>query len=399
MPHLSDGDLHAWLDGAISGATGPGEALRQHLETCADCASRLEEARELKAQSSSILASAAPRDAAPPFTQIRQKALAGPTDTAGKSRSRRVRGPWLSAQRLGWAATVALALGAGWIGRAVLEEKGWIDPFHEGPPAVASRVPDAEADGDAPAEAFAPEPEEAEQKAGEVGGRGAGGEAANESGADRETVLKDEEARPSAVGEARERGADGPVHTDSQAAIPRRAEALAQAEEAPAEDPAVAAVGEVSAAAEERQDPRAKSVQPVPDPWHALPGTRLSAPVGAAGCYRLEYSWSPGVANLPGALELATSEPEGRSGQSVFAVLGRGGLASDLHEAIWSSPHPDSIWVQLVSDGDGDVVTVRAGRSGSDWEGEARVFRPGGPVSVGQTRGAVRLVGIGCEPR
>ena len=99
---------------------------------------------------------------------------------------------------------------------------------------------------------------------------------------------------------------------------------------------------------------------------------------------RVRWNWCP-------------QEPEGRKGQSVFAVLGRGGQVSDLYEATWSSMHADSIWVQLVSGGDRDVITVRAERSGSDWEGEGRVLRPGGPVSVGQARGAVRLVAIGCE--
>jgi hypothetical protein len=88
---------------------------------------------------------------------------------------------------------------------------------------------------------------------------------------------------------------------------------------------------------------------------------------------------------------------EGREGQSVFAVLSGSGRTT-LHEAVWASPSRDSIWVRLVSGEDRDTFTVRAGRSGPDWVGEGRVLRPGGPVSVGQTRGAVDLVRIGCEP-
>ena len=407
MPHLSDGDLHAWLDGAIAGASDEGASLRVHLETCADCAFRLEEARELKAQSGSILSSAVPREAAPPFEQIRENALADTTDVGGKSGLRRLRGPWLSAQRLGWAASVALALGAGWIGRAVLEEKGWTDPFHERPPPVASRVADGEVDAEEPPEYFARELETPEEKAGQVGGRVSGREAANETGADRQAALKDEGAPSAVLGEVRKRDLDDRAPADPQAATPRRTGALAQTEELRAEDAAVAAAGDVSAADEiaaapseaERQDARAKSVQATMDPWHALPEVGISAAaVGAAGCYRLEYSWSPGVANLPGALELATAEAEGRTGQSVFEVLSRGGRTSDLREAIWASSHPDSVWVQLVLGDAGAVFTVRAGRSGPDWEGEGRVHRPGGPVSVGQARGAVRLVRIGCDP-
>jgi hypothetical protein len=297
---------------------------------------------------------------------------------------------------------VALALGAGWIGRTVLEEKGWRDPFHEGPPAVASRVPDADADGDVPAEAFAREPDALEEKAGEVEGRADGRESAGETGTDRPAVSKDGVAPSSVIDEARKRGAEGNTPADPESATPKRSGALAQAEEPRAED----AVGEVSAAGQleataeaGRQDARAKSVQQVQDPWHALPEARLAADdLEAAGCYRLEYSWSPGVADLPGTLELVTAEPKGRTGESIFAVLHRGGRALGLSEAIWTSPHPDSVWLQLVSGQDRDVFTVRAGRSGPDWDGEGRVLRPGGPVSVGQTRGAVRLVRIGCEP-
>ena len=182
MPHLSDGDLHAWLDGAIAGTSSEGESLRLHLEACADCACRLEGARELKALSGSILASAVPRDAAPSFEEIQRKALAESNDLGRKSGFRPLRAPWLSVQRLGWAATVALALGAGWIGRAVLEERGWTDPFHEGPPAVASQALDTETDADDAAAAFAREQAAPEEKVGDVGGRTDGQGAGNENG-------------------------------------------------------------------------------------------------------------------------------------------------------------------------------------------------------------------------
>ena len=134
MPHISEGQLLAWIDGAIPEGSEEGRALRLHIESCGDCAARLDEARGLRDDASEILASVVPRGSAPSFEQIRQRAGAEadePPSSGSDTRGGRVRMGWLSPQRLGWAATIALALGAGWIGRAVLEEKGWTDPFHE----------------------------------------------------------------------------------------------------------------------------------------------------------------------------------------------------------------------------------------------------------------------------
>jgi hypothetical protein len=285
----------------------------------------------------------------------------------------------------------------------VLEEKGWTDPFHEGPSAVASRVPDAETDADEPLEYFASEQEALEEKAGMVGGKADDRTSPNEVAPEREADLKDGDAPSNEIGVGRKRELEDPASQDEPSAIPPRAGALAQAEGARTEEATareLVAADELAAAPEEsdRQDARAKSVQPKLDPWHALPSHRLTPPtVSAAGCYRLEFSWSPGVAYLPGSVRLDTAEAEGRSGQSVFQVLTQTGSQPDLYEGIWASPHPDSVWVQLVSREDRDALTVRAGRSGPDWTGEGRVLRPGGPVSVGQTRGAVHLVSIGCQ--
>jgi hypothetical protein len=116
----------------------------------------------------------------------------------------------------------------------------------------------------------------------------------------------------------------------------------------------------------------------------------------AVGCYRLEYSWSPGVMYMPGRVELTNSEAEGRPGQSVYSIVVAADATSQLHESIWAAPAADSVWLRLVSGPERDAFTVRAERTGADWVGEGRVYTPGGPVSAGQNRGGVRLTRTSC---
>lgn len=395
MPHISEGDLHAWLDGAIPETSEGHEAMRLHFDSCDVCASRLEEARELKSGAGDVLSAALPRGQAPDFETIRARSREKELErTADGTARRRFRRSWFSAQKLGWAATVMLALGAGWIGRAVLVEKGWTDPFSEVQSAPSSQV----ASDDLPRESagnevFAlEEKDEAGRRADQVRARQ---EARKEDAAD---VLADE-ARPT----AKERGEVEVPAEDSDAALdeevePRRAVgALAQAEAPEAEDLAVVDGVMVLPEGAAGQEARSKALQPARDPWHTVPASRLPTPaVSSLGCYRLEYSWSPGVAYMPGAIELTPGEPEGQEGQSIWTATPLGSAGSSLHEAIWTSPAPDSLWVRLVSGEDMDAFTVRAARSGSDWLGEGRVLTPDSPVSMGQSRGTVRLVRIGC---
>jgi hypothetical protein len=403
MPHIAEGDLHAWLDGALPEGSEEWQSIQHHIDSCPDCAVRLQEARDLRDDARDVLSSALPEASAPSFEDIRQRAQGGAPGRVGVGPgSGRMRRGWLSAQRLGWAATVMLALGAGWIGRAVLVEKGWTDPFNEGQSPTASQVADAAAD---PArEFFRNDAAELEEESDEVGQRKDQLAEANEALLKREAAAGGEGIASSELNAQKERTfGDTPTDADDEAegeaATPRRIGALAQAEAPEAED--LLAVDGVMAPAAEAvgQEARSKAMQPPPDPWHAIPAVRLGRAVrDAPGCYRLEYSWSPGVEYLPGTIELTGIEPEGRTGQSTYAITIPGGPASELHEAIWVSPHPDSVWVRLVSGLEREAFTVRAGRSGVDWLGEGRVLIPATPVSAGQTRGTVRLVRIGCEP-
>jgi len=113
MSHISRGDLHAYLDGALGHFPQDVAAeIREHLSACLECARRLEEERELRRNASEILAktSEVPVDLIP-FEEL--VTLAGrpakPEGARGSVTSR------LRPLRL--AATIVISLGAGWLAR------------------------------------------------------------------------------------------------------------------------------------------------------------------------------------------------------------------------------------------------------------------------------------------
>jgi hypothetical protein len=387
MPHISEGQLHAWIDGAIPEGSEDERAVRLHVETCAECTARLDAARALRDEAGQLLASVVPRGSAPSFEQIRQRAQSEAEESqpsGSGTGAGRVRVGWLSPQRLGWAATIALALGAGWIGRAVLEEKGWTDPFHEGPvPAPTSPVVDSET---------------SRQNAEERFGDDAVGNAESKEGGQRQDRRAEAVESPQGLRAREEAPTDVADELEVDADSPRRTEAPAAAEALVSEDQALVG-GRMEPAAEGRgRDSRTKSIRPPVDPWHAIPAVRVTPTSDFAGCYRLEYSWSPEVAYLPGTVELTFAEPAERSGQSIFGIDIPGGAQSMLHEAVWATPAQDSVWLRLVTGEERAAFTVRAERSQANWVGEGRVWTPGAPVSAGQVRGTVSLVRTGCEP-
>ena len=403
MPHISEGQLHAWIDGAIPEGSEEQRTIRLHVAACPDCAARLDEARALRDDAGEILESIIPRGSAPSFEQIRQRARAEPDDAQpSASGGGRARIGWMSAQRLGWAATIALALGAGWIGRAVLEEKGWTDPFHEGQIPAASAVVEPEIAQQEAAERFADDAVGGLESK-ELGQRKDRLAEANEEPSKPDADLGMEQAAPVELraqgGVAHEEAAANAAdELEGESDSPRRTETLGGAEALVPEDQAVVD-GVMAPAAEGRsRDSRAKSVRPAVDPWHSIPAVRVTPPPDLVGCYRLEFSWSPEAGYLPGTIELTRVEPADRTGQSVYSVGVPGRAQSMLHEAIWAAPTSDSIWVRLVTGDERTAFTVHAERSRVDWVGEGRVWTPGSPVSAGQVRGAVSLVRTGCEP-
>jgi hypothetical protein len=120
MSHATDGDLHAYLDGALaSGDPVRAERLAAHLDGCSDCRVRLEEARSLRSRAGEILAEAELGPVRPPpFEEILKRAETAegsPLHTSGHG----LRSTRTSRPPLAWAASVAIALGAGWLGHAV----------------------------------------------------------------------------------------------------------------------------------------------------------------------------------------------------------------------------------------------------------------------------------------
>ena len=141
MSHISEGLLHAHLDGAVGHDRAEQWLLAEaHLSVCEDCRWRLEEARQLRDAAGGILAVAsAPSASKPGFQELVAK--------AGTAAPLPRRKPWWnSTSRLAWAASLVLAIGAGWLGRELLIQTG------QDMPAVVAE-----------SEAIPPEPE---QKAG-----------------------------------------------------------------------------------------------------------------------------------------------------------------------------------------------------------------------------------------
>ena len=109
--HLAGGELHVWLDGALDqlGERRAAE-VREHLRACAACRDALADEERMRARASEVLALAEPRGAEPPpFELLVERARGAATAAPARRVSR--------AARLGWAASVMVALGAGWVAR------------------------------------------------------------------------------------------------------------------------------------------------------------------------------------------------------------------------------------------------------------------------------------------
>lgn len=136
MSHIDEGRLHAWLDGALGPQSGPeGAAMARHLEACDECRSRLEAESIVRERARSVLAAAdSPPTAAPPFADLVARAVSKdptqedavdrePTDGAPISTRRRAR---VRTSRVGlaWAASITIAVGAGFLGRELVLQRG-----------------------------------------------------------------------------------------------------------------------------------------------------------------------------------------------------------------------------------------------------------------------------------
>jgi hypothetical protein len=100
MSHVDEGTLHAYLDDELP--TAERAAIESHVTQCPTCRARLAEERALRERATALLGGARPREPAPPpFEQLRRAAPRQPS-------------PWRVRTPLAWAASIALALGAGY---------------------------------------------------------------------------------------------------------------------------------------------------------------------------------------------------------------------------------------------------------------------------------------------
>jgi hypothetical protein len=129
MSHIDETRLHEYLDVLERGQDRGGRAagrqgdralewdqLERHVAECGECRARLDDVRAIRGRASALLNEAAPvHIAMPPFEEIEARAR-----VRTRPAPRRV----FTMNRLtalGWAATIALAVGIGWIARGSFE--------------------------------------------------------------------------------------------------------------------------------------------------------------------------------------------------------------------------------------------------------------------------------------
>lgn len=141
MSHVDDGLIHAWLDGALRPGDPERVALEAHLSECDECRARVDAERRIRDRATEVLRAAAP-DAVrvepfEPMIAARLAALAAaeaaaasaaePETVPGRVESTTPIAEAPSRRRrryvpLAWAASLALAVSAGWFARAYLPE-------------------------------------------------------------------------------------------------------------------------------------------------------------------------------------------------------------------------------------------------------------------------------------
>ncbi len=239
MSHVTDGDLHAWLDGALD-ELGDAEAerVRSHLDGCEVCRRRLEEERHIREAAGRILSAAAPDVRLPTLEELRSVAVARETRVRS---GRRI-------QRLAWAASVVVALGTGWMLRGEWSvgpraSNAAAEPSVSSPETAGEPTPRKAAETETPAPSATRQPEVAsDESAGKMpadadrsrtvgqamggaeppAGAGAGQRNAETSLEDRKVETLRRPATPVIAGDAAERKVSQESASPVAAAPPRR---------------------------------------------------------------------------------------------------------------------------------------------------------------------------------
>lgn len=322
MPHVDEGRLTAWLDGALAPGDAGGGEVERHLAVCGDCRRRLEEVRDLRVRASGILAAAdLPVAPAPDFERLMARARAEAGRGSAMPRRSHGRRRWSAGAGTGlaWAASLALAVGAGWIARDLSVRRGAGIP-----PSLREPVP----------------------------GR--------------------QEAAPGVASPADERVADAVAA--SGAAARSAADAAKAGRIEAADGPLAAAEAAPAPAAELRAQL---------DPFHAPPATALAE--AGAGSGRLAVGCWARIQTLqelplPESIRLteqpATDAAGGDADAAGDGLLVRSGPANGV-VARWEPFGPDSVWI-----GGEGLATMRLGVENDRLEGRAmaRAGRPGARV-------------------
>jgi len=103
--HLDDGTIQELLDGEVPSTALP--PLQAHLAGCAECRARLELARAMMAESDDLI------------ELLDEPAAPAQAPTVAFPARRAASRPWI--RRLAWAASVVVAVGAGWYARGDVE--------------------------------------------------------------------------------------------------------------------------------------------------------------------------------------------------------------------------------------------------------------------------------------
>jgi len=158
MRHVTDGELHAYLDGALDLLPQDrGEEVRNHIASCPACSERLQDEEHLRSQAERVLRSPDLGEVAlPTFEELRERAEAPGVDPLlQKTESNsgiHYRGP-MKGLPLAWAATIVLALGVGWMGGQVWRtlpggRVSSLAPGEQSPAQIANRDVDSPGAGD-----------------------------------------------------------------------------------------------------------------------------------------------------------------------------------------------------------------------------------------------------------
>jgi hypothetical protein len=202
MSHVDEGTLHAYLDdrerGPAAGALTDELRARvtAHLAECDVCSAELRRAERQRARASDILLAATPTIETPPFEAVQ------PLAAAARPRPAVVPIPPRTAPRrawvpLAWAASLVLAVGAGWMG-SLLYRGG--APEQTAGTVQTGEAARADAALEAVASAPAPDRRSRDQLAAEAGTRGPGErEPRALAGVSREEASDRAAARPQAA--------------------------------------------------------------------------------------------------------------------------------------------------------------------------------------------------------